>query len=130
MGEAYTEGATLPFPERLVRALEAGQEAGGDIRGQQSAAIIIVSSKTDVANSSSKLIDLRVEDHLEPIKELKRLLQLRRATDWNHKAIGLLSTQRFDEAARAYGKAKELDPKSIKLEFWTDPFFRTYQEKM
>jgi len=119
MGNAYGQNARLPFPERLVHALEAGQEAGGDIRGQQSAAIVIVSGKVDPANSSSKFVDLRVEDHTEPIKELKRLLLLRRATDWNHKAIKLLSARKYEEAAKAYGKAKKFDSKSIELEFWT-----------
>jgi uncharacterized Ntn-hydrolase superfamily protein len=119
MGEAYTRGARIPFPERLVQALEAGQEAGGDIRGQQSAAIMIVSSQADLTNSSSKLVDLRVEDHAEPIEELKRLLKLRKATDWNHKAIKLLSARKYEEATKAYERAKKYDPKSVELEFWT-----------
>ena len=119
MGKVYASSTDVSFPERLIRALEAGQEAGGDIRGQQSAAIMVVSGKADHENLSTKLVDLRVEDHLQPIKELKRLLQLRRATDWNHRAIGFLAAQKYEDAARAYEKAKELDRESIELEFWT-----------
>lgn len=66
---AYRAGASLAFPERLIGALEAGQRAGGDKRGKQSAALIIHSGEV------YPYLDLRVDDHLEPLLELRRLYQ-------------------------------------------------------
>lgn len=66
--KAYT-GSNLSFPEKLIAALEAGQAAGGDKRGKQSAALIIHS------NRAYADIDLRVDDHAEPLAELKRLYE-------------------------------------------------------
>lgn len=67
-----------PFPERLVRALAAGQEAGGDARGQQSAALIVVRSGGGYGGGTDRLVDLRVDDNPAPIDELARLLDLHR----------------------------------------------------
>jgi uncharacterized Ntn-hydrolase superfamily protein len=60
----------------LVAALEAGQKAGGDKRGQQSAALLVVRDKAGYDRANDRFIDLRVEDHAEPIKELARLLEI------------------------------------------------------
>jgi uncharacterized Ntn-hydrolase superfamily protein len=60
----------------LVAALQAGQEAGGDKRGQQSAALLVVRDKGGFGAANDRYIDLRVEDHVEPIKELARLLEI------------------------------------------------------
>jgi uncharacterized Ntn-hydrolase superfamily protein len=62
--------------ERLIAALAAGQAAGGDKRGQESAALLVVRSKGGYAGFNDRYIDLRVDDHLTPIDELKRLLDL------------------------------------------------------
>ncbi|HEY8347613.1 MAG TPA: DUF1028 domain-containing protein [Symbiobacteriaceae bacterium] len=79
MARAFTN-ATGPLAERLLAALKAGQEAGGDSRGMQSAALLVVSEDTD--HPEGKLIDLRVDDHDSPIEELERLYQVyRRWTD-------------------------------------------------
>src|SRR5579859_227219 len=66
---AYNASADLPFPERLIRALEAGQAAGGDKRGRQSAALYIVSTEV------YPYLDLRVDDHPDPLVELRRLYE-------------------------------------------------------
>ena len=66
--DAYVRNADRPFAERLIAALEAGEAAGGDKRGKQAAALLIVT--TEVYPS----LDLRVDDHGEPIIELRRLL--------------------------------------------------------
>jgi uncharacterized Ntn-hydrolase superfamily protein len=66
---AYRAGASLPFAERLIAALEAGQRAGGDKRGKQSAALIIYSGEI------YPYLDLRVDDHPEPLVELRRLYE-------------------------------------------------------
>jgi hypothetical protein len=66
---AYKEGAGRAFADRLIRALEAGQEAGGDKRGKQAAALLIFSSE------DYPLLSLRVDDHAEPLLELRRLYE-------------------------------------------------------
>jgi len=77
MAEAFeqTEGA---LADRLVEALRAGQAAGGDRRGQQSAALLVVKEKGGYGGFTDRLIDLRVDDHPQPIEELARLLRLQR----------------------------------------------------
>ncbi|RIW39047.1 DUF1028 domain-containing protein [Bacillus salacetis] len=68
-----TEGT---LAERLLKALDAGQEAGGDSRGKQSAAIYVVKEKGGYGGFNDRLIDLRVDDHPDPIKELIRIFNL------------------------------------------------------
>ena len=70
--------AAMRFPERLLAALSAGQEAGGDSRGQQSAALLVVRRGGGYGGESDRMIDLRVDDHATPIGELQRLLSLHR----------------------------------------------------
>jgi uncharacterized Ntn-hydrolase superfamily protein len=73
------EAAThQPFPERMVTALAAGQAAGGDRRGQQSAALLVVRTGGGYGGRDDRYIDLRVDDHTEPIVELRRILDLHR----------------------------------------------------
>jgi len=77
MARGYTDAAG-PFPERLVAALAAGQEAGGDRRGKESAALLVVREKGGYAGLSDRAVDLRVDDHPDPISELARILALHR----------------------------------------------------
>ena len=74
MAQAY-ESTKGDLAARLLAALEAGQRAGGDIRGQQSAAIIIVKGKRSSKPWQDRIMDLRVEDNPHPIAELKRLVR-------------------------------------------------------
>lgn len=71
---AAFEGTDAAFPERLIAALRAGQAAGGDRRGQQSAAILVVKEKGGYGGWNDRAIELRVEDHPHPIEELARVL--------------------------------------------------------
>ncbi len=71
-------GSSLPFPERLVAALAAADEAGGDKRGRQSAALVVVGEGKGYGGLDDRWIDLRVDDHDAPVPELGRLLQLQR----------------------------------------------------
>ena len=80
MARALTANARLPFPERLMAALIAGQAAGGDSRGQQAAALLVLRAGGGVFGQSDRAVDLRVDDHAAPITELNRLLQLHRET--------------------------------------------------
>ena len=70
-------GSSMPFPERLVRALKAAEDAGGDRRGRQSAALLVVREGGGYGGNNDRWIDLRVDDHLEPINELGHLLELK-----------------------------------------------------
>ena len=65
--------------DRLITALAAGQTAGGDRRGQQAAALVVVAAGQGFRGHSDRLIDLRVDDHPEPIEELRRILRIRLA---------------------------------------------------
>lgn len=84
-GEAVVDGLVAalgdhewPFPERLLRAMEAAEAAGGDRRGRQSAALLIVGEGKGYAGLTDRWIDLRVDDHEAPVTELARLLKLHR----------------------------------------------------
>jgi uncharacterized Ntn-hydrolase superfamily protein len=78
MAEILSDRGNLPFPERLVTALRAGQAAGGDLRGQQSAGLLVVRPGGGYGGGSDRYVDLRVDDHAAPIEELARLLALHR----------------------------------------------------
>jgi uncharacterized Ntn-hydrolase superfamily protein len=78
MADVLRNRGDLPLPERLVAALTAGQAAGGDSRGQQSAALLVVREGGGYGGQSDRLVDLRVDDNTEPITELGRLLALHR----------------------------------------------------
>jgi uncharacterized Ntn-hydrolase superfamily protein len=75
MARAFSE-TKGSLADRLLAALHAGQEAGGDSRGQQSAALYIVKEKGGYGGFNDRYIDLRVDEHSEPIKELIRIYQL------------------------------------------------------
>ncbi|MDB4896301.1 MAG: hypothetical protein JWN15_2563 [Firmicutes bacterium] len=79
MARAYTAAGTLPhLADRMIAALAAAQSAGGDSRGKQSAALYVVREKGGYGGFNDRLVDLRVDDHPEPIEELRRLLALHR----------------------------------------------------
>ena len=75
LAEAF-EGSTGPLANRLAQALLAGDRAGGDRRGRQSASLLVVSEGGGYGGGSDVLVDLRVDDHADPVAELQRLLEL------------------------------------------------------
>ena len=81
MAASFEASAGLPLADRLVKALAAGQAAGGDSRGQQSAALLVVRDKGGYAGTNDRYIDLRVDDSPRPIEELQRLLDLHHDTN-------------------------------------------------
>jgi uncharacterized Ntn-hydrolase superfamily protein len=74
--DAWLEGTALPFPRRLLAALHAGDRAGGDRRGRQSAALLVVQRHGGYAGTGDELVDLRVDDNPDPVTELDRLLDI------------------------------------------------------
>lgn len=119
MAQAFEANAGLPLAERVVVALAAAQNAGGDIRGRQSAALIVVSDDDDVKPWEDRLIDLRVEDHPEPVQELTRLLKLHRA--YGHMNSGDLAVEHGDMelAMKEYAAAQTMFPEHVEMKFWT-----------
>lgn len=100
MARAYEE-TVGPLAHRLVAALEAGQAAGGDRRGQQSAALIVerAGARADSREGIDRICDLRVEDHPEPISELRRLVGI--WTEWEVMRRANVHYERGDPAAAA-----------------------------
>ncbi len=117
MAKAYesTEG---DLAERLMAALEAAQAAGGDIRGKQSAAMLIVKSESTGRSWADRVLELRIEDHPTPIAEMRRLLRIHRA--YEHMNAGDLAVEHDDlELAMAeYGEAAELLPGNVEVQYW------------
>jgi len=103
--------------DRLLAALEAGQEAGGDIRGQQTAAIIVVNGTSTGRPWEDRIFDLRVEDSPQPITELKRLVRLQRAYRFTLKGEDLASQKNWDQAISSSRKAVELAPEKEELRY-------------
>jgi tetratricopeptide (TPR) repeat protein len=101
----------------MIDALEAAQEAGGDIRGQQSAAMLIVSGEQQQKTWHGRLFNLRVDDHPHPVEELKRLVSLRKAWLLFDQSNELALAQHFDEAVSLLRKAMELGPDITELKF-------------
>ncbi len=100
---------------RLFAALQAGEQAGGDMRGRQSAAILVVPAEGEPWRS---VVSLRVEDHPEPLDELGRLLALHDAYAIAGRADDLVNQRRYGEAAQLYQEASALAPTSHELLFW------------
>ncbi len=111
MAEAL-EGTEGELADRLVAALEAGQEAGGDIRGMQSAALLVVRKGRGRAGYGDNYVDLRVEDHRAPIRELRRLLDMDRSTENSWECHRLLDDGRLEEAMLLARGAVELSPEN------------------
>jgi uncharacterized Ntn-hydrolase superfamily protein len=105
--------------ERMLAALDAAQTVGGDIRGMQSAALIIVTGKPTGQPWEDRIFDLRVDDSAEPLKELRRLVTLQRAH--NHRQAALLASRLGDKEAglREDSAAQKLVPNDAETMYWT-----------
>jgi uncharacterized Ntn-hydrolase superfamily protein len=104
--------------DRLMAALEAAQAEGGDIRGKQSAAIVVVKGKSSGAWWKDRVYDLRVEDSPEPLVELKRLIRLNKAYNFMNKGDELLTEGKVEEAMRSYTQAMNMYPDNAEMVFW------------
>ena len=117
MAKAF-ESAKGDLADRMLAALDAAQAAGGDIRGRQSAALIVASGTPTGQPWADRIFDLRVDDHAEPLKELRRLVTLQRA--YNHMNAGDLAVEKKDNASalREYSAAEKLVPANAEMVFW------------
>jgi len=117
MAAAY-QAADGDLAERLMLALEAGEGEGGDIRGKQSAAILVVSGDRSQPAWGGRIIDLRVEDHAAPLLEMRRLLTMARAYNLMNEGDELMMLEKVEQAVEAYGAAEALVPDSHEMIFW------------
>ncbi len=116
--KAAFEAAKGDLAERMMQALEAAEREGGDIRGRQSAAMIVVRAKASGKPWNDVLVNLRVEDHDHPLVELRRLLRLRRAYNLEDAGDNFTAEGRSADAAKAYAEAVALAPDVVELQFW------------
>jgi uncharacterized Ntn-hydrolase superfamily protein len=117
MAKAY-ESSTGDLAERLLAALDAAEKEGGDIRGRQSAAIVVVKAQGSGKPWNDRLFDLRVEDSPEPLVELRRLVSLRRAYNLEDAGDNAIAERRPEDALRLYEQAMKLAPDVVELQFW------------
>ena len=117
MAKAY-EAAKGDLADRLLTALDAAEAEGGDIRGRQSAAIVVVKARSSGRPWADRIFDLRVEDNPAPLVELRRLVKLQRA--YNHMTAGddCVAVADWACAEREYGAARTLEPQHAEMAFW------------
>ena len=117
MARAF-ENTKGDLAERMLAALDAAQAVGGDIRGRQSAALVVVTGKPTGQAWKDRTFDLRVDDSPQPLVELRRLVKLQRA--YNHMNAGDLAVEKKDNegALREYSAAEKLVPDSAEMIYW------------
>jgi len=119
MAEAY-QRTTGDLADRMLAALDAAQAAGGDARGRQSAAIVVVKAKGSGRPwvGADKIFDLRVEDNPQPLVELRRLMRLQRAYGHANRGDELMTEKNVEAALGEYAAASRLAPEIVELPFW------------
>ncbi len=128
MAEAYEKHKKIPLPERIIRSMEAAETVGGDIRGKQSAALLIVRGDPVENKWEDPLIDIRVEDHNEPLKELNRLLKLWRAYNHLDKGDQEFEKGNINEAFEEYNTARKMFPDDLEMKYWTAVTLANHQK--
>ena len=117
MARGY-EDAKGPLAERLLAALRAAQRAGGDLRGKQSAALLVVRARKSDAPWTDRLVDLRVDDHEQPLTELDRLLRLHRAYELMNRGDEAVAAGQMDRALAEFSAAESMFPENDEFVFW------------
>ena len=117
MAKAFQQ-AQGPLAERMLMALFAAQAAGGDLRGKQSAAIVVVKGKSSDQPWVDRLVDLHIEDSPQPLLELRRLLKLNTAYAHMNSGDHALESGDVDGALAEYGYAQALFPDNLEMKFW------------
>lgn len=118
MARAFEASAEKPLAERLLLTLEAAEAEGGDIRGKQSAAILVVAAELTGNPLSDRVVDLHVADHPEPLKELRRLLNVHKAYQHMNKGDAAVEHGDAEMANREYGAAEKLFPENKEMKYW------------
>lgn len=118
MAKAFENYKNLPLADRVVKVLLAAQEAGGDIRGKQSAALVVVGAKPVKNSWEDKKINLRVDDHATPLVELQRLLEVHKAYEFMNKGDLAVEVGDMKNALKEYGAAEKLFPNNLEMKYW------------
>ena len=118
MANAF-ERSNGDLADKMMVALEAAEAEGGDIRGKQSAAMLIVSGNPTGIPWKDVVMDIRVDDHAEPLKELKRLIRIHRAYQHANKGDHYLELEEIEKALVEYEKASEFYPENPELPYWS-----------
>ena len=105
--------------ERMLAALDAAEAEGGDLRGRQSAAMLVVSGEPTGDPWTDRIVDLEVADHEDPLKELRRLLRISQAYRHAQRGDEYLEKNEMDSALQEYSAATKLYPENPELPFWT-----------
>lgn len=119
MADTFEKNSGLPLPERIIKVLKAAESQGGDIRGKQSAALLIVGGKKKTNRWEDPEIDLRVEDHIEPLKELERLLKVHRSYEHMNNGDLALEQNDMETALKEYKISYTMMPDNLEMKFWT-----------
>jgi uncharacterized Ntn-hydrolase superfamily protein len=117
MAEAF-EASEGDLAERLMAALEAAQAERGDIRGQQSAALLVVAAEPSGSPWRERKVDLRIEDHAEPITEMRRLLHVQRTYDRMNRGDERFAAGDVEGALEEYATAAALLPDNLEVRYW------------
>lgn len=118
MAEAFRATADDPLVQRLLSALDAAEAAGGDMRGRQSASLLVAAPEATGDPLVDLVVDIRVDDHPEPLAELRRLARLAVANHRLEVADGLIAAGAIAGAAEAYREATEAAPEHTEFSFW------------
>jgi uncharacterized Ntn-hydrolase superfamily protein len=117
---AAFEAAPGDLADRMLAALDAAQQAGGDVRGRQSAALLVVRGKAGGRPwvGADRVFDVRVDDDPDPLVELRRLVRLQRAYTRANEGDEQFTGQQVTEALKKYSEASRLAPEIVELPFW------------
>ena len=118
MAEAFENNEDLPLAERIIGVLKAAEKAGGDIRGRQSAALIVVGPDPAMEPWQDKSIDIRVDDHHQPLEELDRILRVHRAYEHMNRGDLAVETGDMVSALKEYGAAENMFPDNLEMKYW------------
>ncbi|MCJ8165307.1 DUF1028 domain-containing protein [Pontibacter sp. E15-1] len=118
MARAFEKSEGQPLAERVLLAMQAAEGEGGDIRGRQSAALVVVKGQKTDQPWNERTIDLRVDDGEQPLEELARLLKVYRA--YEHMNAGDLAIEKgqMQQAMQEYGKAEKMFPNNLEMKYW------------
>ncbi len=117
MAKAF-ESSSGDLAERMLAALDAAQKAGGDARGQQSAALIVVKGVSSGKPWADRMYDLRVDDSAQPLVELRRLVRLQKAYNLMNAGDLAIEKKDADGALKAYAAAEKLAPEVVEMTYW------------
>ncbi len=117
MARAF-EATAGDLAHRMLAALDAAEAEGGDVRGRQSAALLMVRGKSSPRRWADKLFDLRVDDHQDPLPELRRLVDVQRAYMAKDVADTAFAKGDLESGSRGYERAQSLAPRNIEFSFW------------